>query len=209
MYDKPARPVVRTGGHYHHVASLRILRTDDGVCVGLAEAAVEDLHVVAVEMDLESHQLGSKTSLPHVNLPLEGCLSVAVAPQNHVPYSTCEDFRQKSTYRVRRIIVIGDHRSHSLCGSDIPDIASLLIIAVDSDESALEDRIVEVGTERVVAEVQKHVSSVVLHPDVEVLREARSAGFQRESGHGLGERIVATESRTGLCSWTLVGRGSR
>lgn len=70
MYDKPARPVVRTGGHDHHVASLRILRTDDGVCVGLAEAAVEDLHVVAVEMDLESHQLGSKTSLSHVNLPL-------------------------------------------------------------------------------------------------------------------------------------------
>lgn len=110
---------------------------------------------------------------------------------------------------MRRIIVVGDHRSHRLCRSDIPDIPSLLIIAVDSDESALEDRIVEVGTERVVAEVQKHVGSVVLHPDVEVLREPWSAGLQRESRHSLGERIVATESRTGLCSRTLVGRGSR
>jgi hypothetical protein len=208
LYDQPAWRIVRSGGHDHHIAPLRVLGTDDGVCVGWAEAAVEDLHVVAVEMDLENHQLGSKTSLSHMNLPLEGCLSVAVAPQSHVPYYTCEDFWQKSTYRVRRIIVVGDHRSHCLCRRNVPDISSLLVVTVNSDKRSLKDRIVEVGTERVLAKIQKHVSSVVLHPDVEVLREPWSAGLQWESRHSLSERIVATESRTSLCSWTLVGRGS-
>ena len=108
-----------------------------------------------------------------------------------------------------RVVIVGDDRSHSLRGPDVPNVSLFFIVAVDPNKRALEDRIIEVSTERVVAEVQKHVSSVVLHPNIEVLRDAWSAGFQWESRHGDSERIVATESRTGLCSWTLVGRGSR
>ena len=48
LYDKVAWAIIGTGRHDHHVASLRVLRTDGGVYVGCAEAAVEDLHVVTV-----------------------------------------------------------------------------------------------------------------------------------------------------------------
>ena len=109
---------------------------------------------------------------------------------------------------MRRVVVVGDDRPHSLCGPDVPNVSLFFIIAINSDKCALKTRLVEVGTERVVAEVQKHVRSVILHPDVEVLRYPWSAGLQWESRHGDSERIVAAESRTGLCSWTLVGSSS-
>jgi hypothetical protein len=50
--DKIARPLVGPGRHDHDIASLRVLGTDDRFLVCWAETAVEDLHVVAVQMDL-------------------------------------------------------------------------------------------------------------------------------------------------------------
>ena len=108
-----------------------------------------------------------------------------------------------------RVVIVGDDRSHSLRGPDVPNVSLFFIVAVDPNKRALEDRIIEVSTERVVAEVQKHVGSVVLHPDVVVLRDPWSAGLQWESRHSDSEGVVATESRTGLCSWILVGSSSR
>jgi len=65
LYDKVAWSIICSGRHDHHITPLRILRTDDGILVGFAEATVEDLHVVAVEMNLESDKSGSKTAPSH------------------------------------------------------------------------------------------------------------------------------------------------
>lgn len=54
---------------------------------------------------------------------------------------------------MRRVVVVGDDRPHSLCGPDVPNVSLFFIVAIDPDKCALENRIVEVGPERIVAEV--------------------------------------------------------
>jgi len=56
-----------------------------------------------------------------------------------------------------------------------------LEVAVQADKCSAEDRVVEVGAEGVVTEVEQHMGAVVLHADVEVLRDGRYAGFQWET----------------------------
>ena len=92
---------------------------------------------------------------------------------------------------MRCIVVVGDNRSHRLCGSNVPHVSLFLVVAVNSNERPLENWIVEVRTERVVAKVQKHVGSVILHPNIEVFRDPWGAGLQRESRNGDGERSPA------------------
>lgn len=74
-------------------------------------------------------------------------------------------------------VKVGNNSSHRLRAADIPHIPLRLEVAVQADKRSAEDRVVEVGTERVLAEVEQHVGAVVLHSDVEILRNGGYARF--------------------------------
>lgn len=60
--------------HDLDIASLRILGTDDGgVLVCFSEAAAEDLHVVAVQMDLRMVSSVYVSTLERISRILTGC----------------------------------------------------------------------------------------------------------------------------------------
>jgi len=52
LNDQKAGTSFSAGRHDHDIASLRIVGADDSLLVCWTEAAVEDLHVVAVQVDL-------------------------------------------------------------------------------------------------------------------------------------------------------------
>jgi hypothetical protein len=80
------------------------------------------------------------------------------------------------TYRVRRIVVVVNHGSHRFGSSHIPYVPCLVISTVEANECPGEEKIIEISSERVVFEVEEHVTSVILHHDVEVIGDGRSAG---------------------------------
>jgi hypothetical protein len=112
---------------------------------------------------------------------------------------------------VWRIIVVLDDGPRRLHRSYVPYVPCLIISTIETNERPSEERIIEIGSERVVAEVEEQVGSVVLHPDVESSGDPRSTGLQRERWHGQSEWIVAAGPRAGICGWTLIrcGGGQR
>lgn len=105
------------------------------------------------------------------------------------------------------IVVIVNDQSHRLRRPNVPDISCFVVSTVDPKECPTKNRIVEVGSERVIAKVENHVRSIILHSDVHAFGQTWVAGFERECRHGLREWIVATESRTRVCSRACVGSG--
>jgi hypothetical protein len=94
---------------------------------------------------------------------------------------------------MRRRVVVGNDGPHRLRPANVPHIPLRLIVAVQTNEGSAEDGVIEVGAERVVAEVEEEMGAVVLHVDVEVPRDRRDAGFQRETWDGHCEWGVAAE----------------
>jgi hypothetical protein len=105
---------------------------------------------------------------------------------------------------MRRRVVVGNDSPHRLGPANVPHIPLRLIVAVQTNEGSAEDGVIEVGAERVVAEVEEEMGAVVLHADVEVPRDRRDAGFQRETLDGHCEWGVAAELGAGGSCWAQV-----